>query len=833
MKLYTGSAPGATGSSENARTDDPGPRPVAPIPNIDAVPAELRALPQWVCWRYELNKDRTKWTKIPRRETCYASHSDPATWTTFDEAVAAYRRRAERTGSARLDGIGFVFSADDPYVGVDLDYCLDDHGEGFEWAKLFFDRLFTYGEISPSGCGIKFVARGKLPGDGHKRNGFGNGSGAIEMYDRLRFFTITGRRLPELPETVVDLADTIVEIHNEVWPPAPAPAPAPTPRPESAPSPAAAPLPGDDDLIELARRFNPAFSPLFDRGDTSANHGDDSAADFALCSLLAFWFNRDATAIDRVFRRSALMRAKWDEPRGATTYGAMTIDNAIDKTDRVYEPSAKDQDQAEATDPAPRPPADGDGHPAEAEAPAEAPQAVGPAPVAVVPAPRFPLTDMGNGERLVHHHGQDLRYAHPLSKWLVWDGKRWALDNTAAAVRLAKRAARAIYREASDLVDDDDRKRTAAWGRTTEGRERLAAMMWCAQSEVAVLPEDLDQHPWLLNCPNGTVDLKTGELREHRREDLITRLCPVEYHPEAECPLWLKTLARIFAGNQVLIGFWRRLMGLCLTGSVQEQILPIPHGAGANGKSTLLGVMLRLLGPDYAMKAPPDLLMARRTPEHATERAALCGMRLVVAIETGQDARLNEVMIKELTGGDQITARRMREDFWSFWPTHKVFLCTNHRPTVRGTDHAIWRRLKLIPFNVTIPDDEQDRTLPDKLADELPGILAWCVRGCLEWQEEGLKPPAEVEAATTQYRKDEDLLGTFLDENSVIGDALRVKSSELFGRYKAWSGDERTTQRKFGVAMTERGFPRIENHGIWYQGLELRQDDPIWGMNVS
>ena len=230
------------------------------------------------------------------------------------------------------------------------------------------------------------------------------------------------------------------------------------------------------------------------------------------------------------------------------------------------------------------------------------------------------------------------------------------------------------------------------------------------------------------------------------------------------------------------------------------------------------------------MKAPPDLLMVKRSQEHATERASLFGMRLVVAIETGEGVRLNEVMVKELTGGDQITARRMREDYWSFWPTHKVFLCTNHRPTVRGTDLAIWRRLKLIPFTVTIPEEEQDKSLPGQLAQELPGILAWCVRGCLDWQELGLDPPDEVEAATASYKQDEDIIGVFLSEECHVSSELRTRASSLYARYKKWaeaSGEHPSVQRKFGRAMTERGFARHENNGIWYLGIGLRQEDRV------
>ena len=451
--------------------------------------------------------------------------------------------------------------------------------------------------------------------------------------------------------------------------------------------------------------------------------------------------------------------------------------------------------------------------------------------------PRFPLTDAGNGERFAHHFRGLVRYCIPIGKWYAYDGRRWLIDNNGVSVRKAKQTARAILRDAADLEDDDERAATVKWAKNSESKTRLEAMLWCAGREegVPVLPEDLDRDPWLLNCLNGTVDLKTGELRPHDPADLITCLCPVEYHPEAECPTWRATLTRVFNGNRDLIGYWRRLCGLATTGSVQEQILPIPYGAGANGKSTLLGALLRMLGPDYSMKAPPDLLMARRNPEHATERAALFGKRLVVAIETGEGSRLNEVMVKELTGGDQITARRMREDFWSFWPTHKVFLCTNHKPTVRGTDHAIWRRLKLVPFTVTIPDAEQDRGLLDKLATEMPGILAWAVRGCLEWQEDGMNPPPEVEAATAEYRRDEDVLGSFLTEHCMVESGLQSQASALYARYRAWADpncDRPLNQIKFGKAMTERGFERFSSNGIWYRGIGLRPDDSGWEITI-
>lgn len=361
---------------------------------------------------------------------------------------------------------------------------------------------------------------------------------------------------------------------------------------------------------------------------------------------------------------------------------------------------------------------------------------------------------------------------------------------------------------------------------------KVEAMLRCAAAEagIPILPAALDRDPWLLNCPNGTIDLRTGKLRPHRREDFITKMSPVEFDPDALCPLWEAVCRRVFAGNAALIAYWQRLCGLALTGSVAEQILPILYGTGANGKSTMLNVLLDMLGEDYAMKAPPDLLMARRNEGHPTERADLFGRRLVVAIETGEGARINETLIKELTGGDKIRARRMREDFWEFHPTHKILLCTNHKPIVRGTDHAIWRRFMLIPFTVKIPDDEQDKALLEKLRRELPGILAWSARGCLAWQEIGLNPPPDVTEATRTYRDEEDVLGGFLAEECVVNPdnrELKARAGQLYDRFKAWterSGETAISQKRFGAAMTERGHERYTDNGTWYRGIGLRPE---------
>jgi putative DNA primase/helicase len=272
--------------------------------------------------------------------------------------------------------------------------------------------------------------------------------------------------------------------------------------------------------------------------------------------------------------------------------------------------------------------------------------------------------------------------------------------------------------------------------------------------------------------------------------------------------VWCKFLKVVLADVE-LRAFVRRLVGYCLTGSTQEHVLPFLYGIGSNGKSTFLNVVLALLGVDYAIKAPTDLLLAKKNETHPTELADLFGKRFVACIEAEDGRRLAESLVKELTGGDRIRARHMREDFWEFSATHKIWLAANHKPQVRGTDHGIWRRIKLIPFTVIIPDDQQDKELLNKLLAELPGILNWALAGCLEWQQAGLGEPPAVKAATADYRNEMDVLGDFIADRCIIGDDYGAGSAQLFEAYKAWAesaGERPVTQRRFGLQMVERGF---------------------------
>lgn len=428
-------------------------------------------------------------------------------------------------------------------------------------------------------------------------------------------------------------------------------------------------------------------------------------------------------------------------------------------------------------------------------------------------------TDLGNARRLVTLFGADLRHCHPWGKDMVWDGRRWAADDTARVERLAKDTVRSIYAELAPLTDPYARQRLAKHAAASESARSIGAMIRLARSEptIPVLPADLDRDPWALNVLNGTLDLQTGTLRPHRRDDLLTRLAPVAYDPAALCPIWEAFLDNSMGGNARLVAYLRRVIGYALTGSVAEQVMWVLFGEGANGKSTFLNAVMGVLGDLYAMQAVPELVMARQSEAHPTERADLFGRRLVACVETEQGRRLAESLVKQLTGGERVRARRMREDFWEFDPTHKLFLVTNHKPTIRGADKGIWRRMKLVPFTVTIPDAKKDPALPEKLKAEWPGILAWAVRGCLEWQRSGLDHPPEVENATAAYREEMDTVGAFLSECCAAGpDEFRVRKTSLYAAYSAWSaksGDAAIGRNDFNRRLGELNFQSKRSAG--------------------
>ncbi len=461
------------------------------------------------------------------------------------------------------------------------------------------------------------------------------------------------------------------------------------------------------------------------------------------------------------------------------------------------------------------------------------PSSNGHRPTAPDEAPALPhaprrRTDLGNAERLVDLHGQNLRYCHDWKQWLAWDGRRWKVDATAAVERCAKDTVRRIYTEAAAVTGEDDaaqdlRKSLYRWATASESAGHIHAMIDLAASEpgIPVTPDDLDPDPWLLNCLNGVLDLRTGELHPHDRALLITKLCPVEYRADATAPTWDAFLSRIMGNNQALIGFLQRAIGYTLTGDVSERVLFLLHGVGANGKSTLLEAIRDTMG-DYSQRTPTETLMLQRgNTGPRDDIARLKGARFVSASESDDGRRLAESLVKDLTGGDTITARFLYARLFEYRPEFKIWLATNHRPEIRGTDAAIWDRLRLIPFSVRIPEGERDRHLATKLRAELPGILAWVVRGCREWQAHGLQAPREVLAATDQYRADMDDLAGWLAECCTVGADVSAPATAAVESFNAYTG-QRMTPKRFARALTERGFTSSRTKlGVRWHGFGL------------
>lgn len=466
----------------------------------------------------------------------------------------------------------------------------------------------------------------------------------------------------------------------------------------------------------------------------------------------------------------------------------------------------------------------------------------------------YPLTDAGNGERLVALYGRDIRYCLEFKKWLVWDGKRWMPDEASLMMRYkGKEMARVLHLQAIG------RSTIEKHARDSESYSAISSALGCAAAEkgIAISAAELDQHPFLLNCPNGVLDLsraKDGRARllEHNREFLITKLCPIEYRVDADCPIF-KTFVEWAMGAKSdsdayelsehtvrLVGFLQRILGSALTGDVSDKAFFVFHGSkGNNGKTTLLTLMRRILGSDYSCKIIVETILASSKGADATARADLAdmrGMRLVVTSEISKETRIDEALIKRIVAGlDTIKACRKYENPVEFTANHKLIMDANYRPKVRGTDDAIWDRLKLVPWDVVRLKEERDKQLPDKLFAEAEGILAWCVRGCMAWRQDGLGEPPEVTGAGETWRESDDPLKEFL-EDCCATDGGFVVASDLAAAYEWWCKQNRERypigREAFAERLESKGFTRNRSRRVGpdekqartWEGLELKSE---------
>lgn len=439
----------------------------------------------------------------------------------------------------------------------------------------------------------------------------------------------------------------------------------------------------------------------------------------------------------------------------------------------------------------------------------------GPGPNPMHVAPHAELTEVGLAATLANRHGADLRFCHAWGRWLVWTGSHWQIDETGEMQRRARSVLAYLLKHGADLLalpNESDRKRGEAlvdFARKAHRARTIASVLEVARSMVPVTPAELDSDPWALTVQNGTIDLRTGELRAHRREDLSTHCVPIDYEPNALCPRWTRFLWEVADQREELVDYLQRIAGYVLTGSIREHAVFLLTGSGANGKTVFVTTLQYLLG-DLATIAAPGLLMVAKGDRHPTELRDLFGRRLVVTEEVPRGSAFSEERIKSLTGGADVKGRGMREDFTTFKPTHKLLITANDRPRVRDTSEGFWRRLRVVPFDVSFLGRE-DRELPEKLRAEAPGILRWAVEGCSHWLAEGLGQPVEVQEATSGYRDAEDIAGRWLsDWLDEHGLALGwVASKDILEHHRAWAeeGGERPLSGKaLGAELQRRGW---------------------------
>ncbi len=445
----------------------------------------------------------------------------------------------------------------------------------------------------------------------------------------------------------------------------------------------------------------------------------------------------------------------------------------------------------------------------------------------------YERSDLGNAEKFVDMHGSRVRWCPALKSWLFYDGRRWARDERGEAVKLAHLTARSRLQDAAAEEDPTKQKEVAKFAISSQNEGRINGMLSQAKPYLAICMDELDRNPWVLNCFNGKLDLRSAQLHPHDPADLITKLAPVEYDPEADCPRFQQFLKETLI-DEAVISFVKRYAGYTLTGITRERLFAILYGFGKNGKTTLVELLQDVMG-DYATNTDTETILAKKYQGVGNDVAALKGARFVSAAEVEKGRRLAESKVKQLTGSDTVTARFLFGEYFNFRPEFKLWLSTNNKPVIQGTDDAIWDRIKLIPFTQRFEGSKADPKLPEKLREELPGILAWMIEGCLEWQEHGLGEPESVRAATNQYREEMDTLAAFLEDRCVVHPDAVAPATPLYKQYQLWcddAGEKPETQKMFGMRLRDRGFENKQISRGEYKGLKgwvgigIRVDHP-------
>lgn len=756
----------------------------------EKIPIELKNLKQWCVYKLVWDEKRNKHTKIPYNANngYKAKSNDESTWSDFQTALDA-------VSTFDMSGLGFFFKP--PYFGIDIDnaegeverYKTGDVEENIIYE--FIESMKSYAEYSQSGTGIHIIARGKLPG-GRRRKG------DVEMYQEGRFFVMTGHSASKYtdviesdPKNIKRLYDRYVGDKKIIQ------------FKEENPLMNTVDLPIEEIIQRAESSSQGARFKVFMEGGWEAFYSSQSEADMAFANDLAFWTGRDYEKMDEIFRASAMIRTKYDQKRGATTYGEGLLNKAIADTNAVYNPKRKSDFRIFIKD---------------QEQPKE--------------KKYYSYDDTGNADRFNDIYGTLVKYSYIDKAWYYYDGKVWLQDNTGEVRKMVDTTVEIMGKEPLSVPENADDETREALEKAKEKHVKRSrsnagknAMMDELKHRLSVLPEEFDKDKSLFNTQSGFLSLSDGLLHEHEINKMFTRVSNVEYTESVDCPMWEEFINQIFNNDKELINYIQKCVGYSLTGSTREQCMFILYGHGSNGKSVFLEIISELMG-NYAMTMQAQTIMVKQSQSSAnSDIARLKGARLVTSSEPNEGVRLDEGLVKQLTGGDKVTARHLYGKEFEFEPEFKLWLATNHKPIIRGTDDGIWRRLNLIPFTVQIPDEKKDKNLKFKLQTELQGILKWAIDGCLMWQREGLKKPQSVVAASQDYRSEMDQIGTFIETCCETGLGLKISGGELYKVYREWASDngEHTfTNTKFGREISKKYSKEKAGGFMVYKGITLK-----------
>ena len=747
-----------------------------------------------MCWQaYPDPKSHSGISKKPVNPKTggLAQSNNPETWSDFETAVRQ---------SGKYSGIGFMFS-NSPFFGVDLDDMPNDiqdyqNGGADNIISEFVNTLQSYAEFSQSKTGVHIICKGTLPEGRRKAK---NDSGGFEMYENGRFFVVTGNYCSEYGY-INDCTESVKPLHSKYL--------GKTAEPKPNRQNITVNLNSVDDIVRAAcsAKNGSLFKALYS-GDFSA-YSSQSEADMAFCNMLAFWCGCDAEKMDAIFRQSGLMRDKWDRKQSGTTYGVITLQKAISGCSQTYNPK-KQNDYSISI---------GNGKVIQT--------------VDEEKMRAYTFDDMGNAERFVDLFGENVRYCYTEKKWYFYNSMRWSVDNLGVILRMADKCVEAmkaeakLYLQADEESGGDMAKAFEKHMKSSRSNKSKKAMLNEIEHHLPILPIQMDRYKMALNTPSGIINLKNGDVKAHNPEYYFTKITSVDCAEAADCPRWLAFLDDIFAGDKDLIRYIQKAVGYSLTGSTAEQCAFFLYGTGRNGKSTFIDVIRDVFG-DYAANIQPETIMVKSSQSNAinSDIARLKGARLVTSVEPNEGVRLNEGLLKQLTGDDTVTARKLYSEEFEFKPEFKLWMATNHKPIIRGTDTGIWRRIHMIPFNVQIPEDKVDKNLTHKLKAEMAGIFKWCIDGCLMWQREGLQMPAAVLKSVREYRREMDVISAFIEDKCTLEGT--VQASMLYAAYASWADSNNEycmSNTKFSTELAKR-FEKIKGRNYnYFTGISIRSE---------